>query len=212
MVRLSISISFGLTALAVPALALAAAADPEGEGQQLPMTKAVVSGQALEQSAQEGYSEAIKGVAGVAPANSKGSANDSVYIRGIKLNLFSNYRLNGGLPTAGVLTVPTEDKERIVALKGANGLMFGVASPAGIINMITKRAGDKDVTTVSLLGNSFGQIGASVDVGRRFLAAKQLGVRANASLVSLENGVRGTTGEGEFTSLGVDWIALPRLV
>src|SRR5713226_9443204 len=164
-----------------------------------------------EQSAQEGYSEAVKDVAGVAPGNSKGTANDSIYIRGIKLNLFSNYRLNGGLPTAGVLTSPTEDKERIVALKGANGLMFGVASPAGIINLITKRAGDKDVTTLSALGNSFGQIGASADVGRRFFAGRQLGVRANASVVRLENGVRHTTGDGEFASLGVDWKALPRL-
>src|SRR5262249_57979177 len=114
----------------------------------LPMTKAVVSGRTLEESAQEGYSEAIKNVAGVAPANSKGSANDSVYIRGIKLNLFSNYRLNGGLPTAGVLTSPTENKERVEALKGANALMFGVASPAGIINLVTKRAGDRDGSNV----------------------------------------------------------------
>jgi iron complex outermembrane receptor protein len=30
-------------------------------------------------------------------------------------------------------------------------------------------------------------------------------------VVSLENGVRGTTGDGEFTSLGFDWKALPRL-
>ncbi len=72
-----------------------------GNVQELRMTKSVVSGQALEQGAQEGYSEAIKGVAGVAPANSKGGPNDSIYIRGIKLNLFSNYRLNGGLATAG---------------------------------------------------------------------------------------------------------------
>jgi iron complex outermembrane receptor protein len=179
--------------------------------QTLPMTKAVVTGKALEQSQQEGYSEAVKNVAGVAPGNSKGTANDSIYIRGIKLNLFSNYRLNGGLPTAGVLTSPTEDKERIVALKGANALMFGVASPAGIINLVTKRAGDKDVTSLSLLGNSFGQIGASADVGRRFFAGKQLGVRANASVVRLENGVRHTDGDGEFASLGVDWKAHPRL-
>src|SRR5260370_1186943 len=103
-----------------------------GNEQELPMTKAVVSGKALEESSQEGYAEAVKNVAGVAPANSKGSPNDSIYIRGIKLNLFSNYRLNGGLPTAGVITTPNQDKERIETLKGANALMFGVPSPAGI--------------------------------------------------------------------------------
>jgi len=178
----------------------------------LPMTKAVVSGRTLEESAQEGYSEAIKNVAGVAPANSKGSANDSVYIRGIKLNLFSNYRLNGGLPTAGVITVPTEDKEKLETLKGANALMFGVASPAGIINLVTKRAGPRDVTSVSMVGNSFGQIGGSADIGRRFGSEKEVGVRVNGAVVKLENGVRNTTGDGEFASLGLDWKVVPEVV
>ncbi len=182
------------------------------EAQKLPVSKAVVSGQTLEQSSQEGYSEAVKDVAGVAPGNSKGSSNDSIYIRGIKLNLFSNYRLNGALPTAGVLTSPTENKERIETLKGANGLMFGVASPAGIINLVTKRAGDRDVTSAALLGNSFGQIGGAFDVGRRFGGGRQVGVRANASVVRLENGIHNTTGDGEFASLGLDWKVAPRLI
>jgi len=184
--------------------------EEEKEG-ALPMTKAVVKGAVLEDTKQEGYSEAIKNVAGVSPANSKGTANDSVNIRGIKLNLFSNYRLNGGLSTAGVLTVPTEDKERIETLKGANALMFGIASPAGIINSITKRAGPVDSTTVGLLGTTFGQLGASLDVGRRFLPEKEMGVRVNGSVAQLENGVRGTRGDGEFVSLGWDWRATSRL-
>src|SRR5438128_9589020 len=131
-----------------------------GNRQDLPMTKAVVSGKALEESSQEGYAEAVRNVAGVAPANSKGSPNDSIYIRGIKLNLFSNYRLNGGLPIAGVITVPNEDKERVEALKGANALMFGVASPAGTMNMVTKRALAHDGNTVGAAVTGIGQAGA----------------------------------------------------
>jgi len=183
----------------------------EEKDASLPMTKSVVKGEALEDTKQDGYSEAIKNVAGVSPANSKGTPNDSVNIRGIKLNLYSNYRLNGGLSTAGVLTVPTEDKEKIETLKGANALMFGIASPAGIINLVTKRAGPVDVTTLGVLGNSFGQLGGSVDVGRRFLPGKPIGVRLNASVARLENGIRGITGDGEFASLGLDWSATSRL-
>jgi len=182
-----------------------------GNAHELPMTKSVVSGQALEQGAQEGYSEAIKGVAGVAPANSKGSPNDSIYIRGIKLNLFSNYRLNGGLATAGVITTPTEDKERIETLKGANALMFGVASPAGIINLVTKRAGQVDVTSVSVAGNGFGQVGGSFDVGRRYGSDRELGIRLNGSAVYLQNGVRDLYGDGEFASAGIEYKASDRL-
>jgi iron complex outermembrane receptor protein len=182
-----------------------------GNQQSLPMTKAVTSGEKLEQASQEGYSEAIKGVAGVSPANSKGTANDSVNIRGIKLNLFSNYRINGGLPTVGVITVPTEDKERIETLKGANALMFGVASPAGIINLVTKRAGSIDVTSFAAAGNSFGQYGGSFDVGRRLGPEKELGVRVNASWAHTENGIENTGGHSKFWSLGFDYKITPRL-
>ncbi len=176
-----------------------------GNQQSLPMTKAVVSGRELENASQEGYSEAVKNVAGVAPANSKGSSNDSIYIRGIKLNLFSNYRLNGGLPTAGVQTTPNEDKARVETLKGANALMFGVASPAGVINLVTKRAEDRDITSLGLNGNAFGQYGTSLDVGRRFGDQKEAGLRLNLSATHLENGVRDLGGRGDFESLGGDW-------
>jgi len=176
-----------------------------GGTQSLPTTKEIVSGRALAENEQEGYAEAVKHVAGVAPANSKGSANDSIYIRGIKLNLFSNYRINGGLPVAGVITMPNEDKARLETLKGANALQFGVASPAGIINMITKRAGENDVTSVSAAASSFGQYGGAFDVGRRYGDEGQLGVRINASATQLDNGVHSLGGDGEFASAGVDY-------
>lgn len=179
------------------------------EGSALPMSKAVVEGAQLEQTQQDGYAEAVRSVAGVSPANSKGSANDSINIRGIKLNLFANYRLNGGLPVTGVITVPTEDKQRVETLKGANALLFGIASPAGIINLVTKRAGERDVTSVGIAGNSFGQVGVSADIGRRFGAEKQLGLRVSASGVHLNNGVVG--GHGDFLGVGFDYRVDSRL-
>lgn len=178
--------------------------------QSLPMTKEVAAGSALGQS-QEGYSEAIKNQAGVQPTNSAGSSNDAFAIRGIKLNLFSNYRLDGGLPVAGVITNPTENKQRVETLKGANALMYGIASPAGIINFVTKRAGPQDVTTLGMAGNHFGQFGMNADIGRRFGEDRQFGVRINASATHLENGVRGTSGQGYFGSLGLDWRVSPKL-
>ena len=176
-----------------------------GGTQSLPTTKEVVSGKALAENEQEGYAEAVKHVAGVAPANSKGSPNDSIYIRGIKLNLFSNYRINGGLPVAGVITMPNEDKARLETLKGANALQFGVASPAGIINMITKRAGENDVMSVSAGVSGFGQYGGTVDIGHRYGDEGQLGVRINGSATALQNGVRDLGGDGEFASAGIDY-------
>jgi TonB-dependent siderophore receptor len=182
-----------------------------GNRQSLPMTKEVASAATLQNSAQDGYSEAVKNQAGVAPSSSKGSPSDTISIRGINVNPLSNYRINGGLAVAGVTTVPTEDKERLETLKGANALMFGIASPAGIINLVTKRAGDFDVTSVSLSGTSFGQYYGAADVGRRFGEDRQLGARVNVSAAHLENGVRDASGHGDFESLGVDWKATDRL-
>jgi iron complex outermembrane receptor protein len=181
-----------------------------GNRQNLPMTKEVSSGQALGET-QDGYSEAIKNVAGVQATNSAGSSNDAFAIRGIKLNLFSNYRLDGGLPVTGVITNPIENKERVETLKGANALMFGVASPAGIINFVTKRAGARDVSMAGLAGNSFGQYGFVTDIGRRFGADKDGGIRFNASAIHLENGVRDLGGEGAFASVGADYRATSKL-
>ena len=182
-----------------------------GNQQSLPMTKEVASAAALQNNAQDGYSEAVKNQAGVAPSSSKGSPSDTISIRGINVNPLSNFRLNGGLAVAGVSTIPTEDKERLETLKGANALMFGIASPAGIINLVTKRAADFDVTSVSLSGTSFGQYYGGADVGRRFGAENQLGARLNVSATHLENGVRKASGHGDFESLGTDWKATDRL-
>ena len=182
-----------------------------GNKQELPMTKEVVSGQQLTQTTQDGYSDAVKNQAGLQPTNSTGSTNDAFAIRGIKLNLFSNYRLDGGVPIAGVITMPTENKQRVETLKGANALLFGVASPAGIINFVTKRAGQRDVTSFGIAGNGFGQYGGLLDIGRRFGLEQELGVRINYSATRLQNGVRDTGGEGQFASMGVDWRLTPRL-
>ncbi|HKE41521.1 MAG TPA: TonB-dependent siderophore receptor [Casimicrobiaceae bacterium] len=182
-----------------------------GNKQELPMTKEVASGQQIAQTTQDGYSDAVKNQAGLQPTNSTGSTNDAFAIRGIKLNLFSNYRIDGGVPIAGVITMPTEDKQRVETLKGANALMFGVASPAGIINFVTKRAGPRDITTFGVAGNSFGQYGGLLDVGRRYGLEQELGVRVNYSATHLENGVHDLSGHGQFASAGVDWRASSRL-
>ncbi|CAN5424384.1 TonB-dependent siderophore receptor [soil metagenome] len=176
------------------------------ETTSLPMTKNVVTRAAMDaMDTQDGYAEAIKNVAGVSSSNAKGSANDAVRIRGIQLNLFTDYRLNGGLPITGVMSFPTDDKERIEALKGANALMFGIASPAGIINLITKRATVKDVSALTLSGNAFGQYGVGVDLGRRFGDEKQFGVRVNVAGTHLENGIEDASGKGQFGSVAADW-------
>lgn len=207
--------AFGLASLLAPSLTHAqtapvvadeASKSATAAAGSMPMTKSVVTRAAMDSmDTQDGYADAIKNVAGVSSSNAKGSANDAVRIRGIQLNLFTDYRLNGGLPITGVISFPTEDKDRIEALKGANALMFGIASPAGIIDLVTKRAGPRDVSSLSLSGNAFGQANVGIDLGRRFGDHKQFGARFNAARTHLENGIEDASGTGSFASAALDW-------
>jgi iron complex outermembrane receptor protein len=219
-------VMMGLAGIATPfvdaigadhAAAAQAAGDDEGEKQAAgeveasTQTKVVVSRKQIEEGQQEGYGEAVKTVAGVASNNGAGSANDSVKFRGIQLGLYTNYRINGGLAITNVITIPTEDKEKVEALKGANALMFGLASPAGIINLITKRPAAHNVSSVTVSGNAFGQYGAAVDLSRRFGDEKQFGLRVNASETHIATGVDTLSGTGEFGSISADWRATKKL-
>jgi iron complex outermembrane receptor protein len=67
------------------------------------------------------------------------------------------------------------------------------------------------VTSFAAAGNSFGQYGASFDIGRRIGPERGLGIRVNASDVHLENGIRDTGGHGKFYSVGADLRATERL-
>ncbi len=200
-----------LEALRKSEKAAQAVGDSADTNNALPVSKQVLNAGAL-QDAQAGVTDAVKNQAGVSPTNSSGSPADAAQIRGIKVNLFANYRLNGGLATANVMSVPSEDKQSIETLKGANALMYGVASPAGIIDMITKRAPyDHDVASLAVLGNSFGQLGIQADVSHRFGREKQFGIRVNASDTHLSNGVKDADGRGWFASVGLDWNITDRL-
>ncbi len=177
----------------------------------LPLTITVVPHSAIEAMNPDDASDALKNVAGISSQNAKAAENASISIRGVKLNLFSSYRLNGGLPVAGVITTPKENKEDLKVLKGANALFFGIASPGGVVDLVTKRAGDVDVTRAAFYGTSFGQYGTAFDIGRQFGDEKQFGVRANLSATHVENGIDGGTGRASFGSLATDWRATDKL-
>jgi len=151
--------------------------------------------------------DAVKSVAGAASPTSQGSANPALNLRGIQLNLYQNYRLNGGLSTTGIQSAPIENKERIEVMKGANAVQFGLATPSGIVNYVTKRAKDKDITSLTTSINSFGQYSETIDIGRKFGDEKEFGLRFVGQAAHLETGVRDANGEGGFGAIALDWQA-----
>lgn len=83
----------------------------------------------------------------------------------------------------GIGTPGIESLERIEVLIGANALLNGLGPIGGVgayINQVPKKALEDPMAQVSF-GYIGGQLGGSVDVGRRFGADKQFGIRFNGA-------------------------------
>jgi iron complex outermembrane receptor protein len=176
----------------------------------IPMTVSVVSRKALDQQQPADSYEALRGSAGVS-TGSGGTVADNVTIRGIVVDARTSYRLNGALPINNFIAMPMEDKQAEEALKGAAALLFGVASPSGIVNLVTKRAGDKPNASVGVSGNTNGEVVGSVDVGRKFGKDNQFGIRVNAAGGHLSNSINDVDGSRKFVSVAADWKPIDRL-
>ncbi len=173
----------------------------------VPLTVNVIPRALLESQNAQSLYDALKNAAGVARSQTSGAVTDSLAIRGITVEARTNYRLNGSLPLNTLIDTPLENKERIEALKGSSALYYGFSSPAGIVNLVTKRARDQPNASISLEGNEYGQAVAAVDVGTKFGDHKQFGARFNAAGGRLRNVTDGFYGNRSFGSAALDWRA-----
>lgn len=107
---------------------------------------------------------------------------DQFTIRGFNL-VNSEIAFNGLFGLVPTYTVPVESAERVEIFKGPNTLLNGM-SPSGAvggsINIVPKRALDKDITQFTASYASESVLGGHLDVGRRFGTDGQFGVRVNA--------------------------------
>lgn len=111
----------------------------------------------------------------------RASYRDAYSIRGF--NLFSyTMGLDGLYGVAPKQRYPAEFAERIEILKGPDTFVNGVSlggSVGGAINIIPKRATDEPVGTLTTLYESDRDVGTHVDLGRRFGASNEWGLRVN---------------------------------
>jgi iron complex outermembrane receptor protein len=173
----------------------------------VPLTINVIPRVLLEAQDAQGLFDALKNSAGVTRAQTSGTINDTLAIRGISVDARTNYRLNGSLPIINLIDLPLENKERIEALKGSSALYYGFSTPAGIVNMVTKRATTVPVTSLSVNANEFGQVVGAADIGRKFGDQGQYGIRINGAGGKLRNATDGFTGDRRFASVALDWRA-----
>lgn len=98
--------------------------------------------------------------------------------------------------------------ERIEVLKGPSALLNGMppgGSVGGTVNLVPKRAGDTPLTRFTASYGSSAQLGGHLDIGRRFGADNQLGVRLNAVYRDGDTATDNQQHEAQLISLGLDW-------
>lgn len=174
----------------------------------IPMTINVVPRTVLDAQEAYGLYDALKNTAGVARSQTNGTTQDTLSIRGVLTENRTSFRLNGGLPVNNLVEMPMENKERVEVLKGSSALYYGFTSPAGVVNMVTKRARSEPVTSVALSGNEYGQYILHADVGRQF---GDVGVRVNVAGGQVRNAIEHYEGDRQLFALAMDWRVTDKL-
>jgi vitamin B12 transporter len=128
----------------------------------------IVSKEQLEQSGGKDLSQILTEQAGIyiGGANSNPGKDKSIYLRGarvdhtlITIDGVPVYDPGGIGGNFDIRNIPVSTVERIEILKGSQSTLYGSDAIAGVINIITKKAGNKMVSASGMLGygsyNSF---------------------------------------------------------
>jgi iron complex outermembrane receptor protein len=98
--------------------------------------------------------------------------------------------------------------ERVEVLRGASAFLNGAAPGGsglgGAVNVMPKRAGNTPQASITV-GLDAGQLSEAIDVGRRFGANRELGLRGNVVHSEGDTAVRGERDKLDAALLGADW-------
>lgn len=129
-------------------------------------------------------------------------------IRGFPLN--ENDMLFNGLAIGTTVqgTMMTEGIERVEVLRGPNALLNGGApggSIGGMVNLVSKRAGEEALTQLTAQYMSNTQVGGHADISRRFGSHKQFGIRINGVYRNGDLPINHSSRESALTTVGLDY-------
>ncbi len=92
---------------------------------------------------------------------------DFLTVRGFVIDNRFNYRRDG-LPISAETSIPLDNKSAIEVFKGTSGMLAGVGSPGGLVNVNVKRPTDAPIREAYLSWRQDGTVLGSTDLGQRF--------------------------------------------
>lgn len=148
--------------------------------------------------------------------NSASDEDGSVTIRGFSTTLAAAFGSLNGLAGMAPLRSPDMDyMERVEVLRGPSALLNGMAASGaagtaasgagGSYNLVTKQAGNEPLTRLTARYGSRSQLGAHLDVGRRFGADNQFGIRLNGAYRKGDTSVKPTSAEVGSAALNLNY-------
>lgn len=152
--------------------------------------------------------DVLKNDPSVRVARGFGNFQESYFIRGFLLGS-DEIAYNGLYSLLPRQYVAAELFERVEVLRGANTFLTGAAPNGGgiggTINLLPKRAGNEDLSQVTIGGGTGGQKDISADVSRRFGPDNSSGIRVNAVHREGGTGVDREKGKVDALAVGLDW-------
>ena len=143
--------------------------------------------------------------------NSASDEDGSITIRGFSNTLSSGFGTLNGLVGMAPLRSPDMDYiERVEVLRGPSALLNGMAASGaggvgGSYNLVTKQAGNEPLTELTTRYNSRSQPGAHLDVGRRFGAGNEFGIRFNGAYRKGDTPVNPVSAEVGSAAINMDY-------
>ncbi|PHY18427.1 TonB-dependent siderophore receptor [Caulobacter sp. BP25] len=175
-----------------------------------PATVNVVTRALMDAQGVQGLEGALRNTPGITQQTTSPFNTNTFVARGLSVSASANYRLNGGLPIINYAPMPVENKQRVELLKGVSAIYYGFATPSGVLNLVTKRAGAEAVTQVYANADSEGGYGGGFDIGRSY-ANDTFGARVNGYAAHTEAAARDVSGHREMLTGAFDWTPSDRL-
>lgn len=135
------------------------------------------------------------------------SYQDQFFIRGFPA-LLGDITFDGLYGLVDGRRPAIEAAERIEILRGPSALLGGLprsGTIGGTINLVPKRATDEPLTRLTLRSMSTGNVGGAMDLGRRFGANNEFGIRLNGALDDGRTPINGQSEGRGLAAAGLDY-------
>lgn len=152
--------------------------------------------------------DVLENDAAVVFTTNKGHLLQNFNLRGLDVTAM-DIATNGLYGIAPANSVPIEMFERVEVMRGPNVLLSGMpplASVAGSVNMVTKRALAEPIADLTATFVSDSYLQAHADVGKRFGPEKRLGLRFNGVYGSGDMGAQDESQKRRVGALGLDYL------